>query len=115
LLSYKARARIEESVLSLFTPEEPMSDTPAIPDDDGAAGRPRRRRWTNARMGAFLNELARTGSVAGAAASVGMGRQSAYKLRRRLAGSRFDAAWGEANRAGRRRARFARIEAASGG
>jgi hypothetical protein len=44
-------------------------------------------------MAAFLRELAATQSVSQAARSVGMGRQSAYKLRKRLAGQPFDQAW----------------------
>jgi len=90
-----------------------MSDIPASLDRGGPGrARARRNRWTDARMGAFLRELAATGSVAAAAARAGMGRQSAYKLRRRLAGTLFDAAWDRANRAGRRRAMFERIESA---
>jgi molybdenum-dependent DNA-binding transcriptional regulator ModE len=93
-----------------------MSDTLASADGGvPERARPRRKRWTNARMAAFLRELAETGSVRAAAESVGMGRQSAYKLRRRLAGSLFDTAWERASRAGRRRAVFERIERASGG
>jgi len=44
-------------------------------------------------MVAFLNALRDTQSVTQAADSVGMGRQSAYKLRKRLAGQPFAAAW----------------------
>jgi len=49
--------------------------------------------WTNARMAAFLRALAETRSVAAAARSVGMSRQSAYKLRNRLPRSPFAQAW----------------------
>jgi hypothetical protein len=59
---------------------------------------PRRRnadyRWTRPKILAFLHGLARTGSVAQAARSVGMSRQSAYRLRAR-AGERFAAGWDE--------------------
>jgi hypothetical protein len=41
--------------------------------------------WTPARRAAFLRELRACRSVRQAAASVGMSRQSAYRLRRRLA------------------------------
>lgn len=44
-------------------------------------------------MVAFLRALAERRSVAAAARSVGMSRQSAYKLRARLAGQPFDQAW----------------------
>ena len=62
----------------------------------GARRAPRRHEWTRARIDAFLRELAATGSVSRAARSVGLSRQSAYKLRRRLAGEPFAAAWDEA-------------------
>ena len=54
---------------------------------------PRRNRWTRKKMVAFLRALRSLQSVDAAARSVGMGRQSAYKLRARLAGSAFDEAW----------------------
>lgn len=44
-------------------------------------------------MAAFLRALATTHSVSEAARSVGMSRQSAYKLRARLKGKPFDLAW----------------------
>ncbi|MDN3644664.1 hypothetical protein QWY75_00430 [Pontixanthobacter aestiaquae] len=49
--------------------------------------------WTPARQAAFLRELAATHNVSAAARAVGMGRQSAYKLRMRLQGTPFDKAW----------------------
>ena len=52
---------------------------------------PRHHEWTAVRMVAFLRELAATLSVSRAARSVGMSRQSAYKLRRRLPA--FAEAW----------------------
>lgn len=50
-------------------------------------------RWTGARMGQFLDELAASQSVAAAARAVGMSRQSAYRLRARLQGAAFGTAW----------------------
>lgn len=50
-------------------------------------------RWTRARMADFLAELATSHSVAAAARAVGLSRQSAYRLRARLRGEAFDAAW----------------------
>jgi len=50
-------------------------------------------RWTRARQAAFLAALAETHSVAEAARSVGMSRQSAYKLRTRLREQPFAMAW----------------------
>ena len=49
--------------------------------------------WTPARQAAFLRELAVTHNVSAAARAVGMGRQSAYKLRHRLRGTPFDKGW----------------------
>ncbi|WP_338465939.1 hypothetical protein RXV95_10190 [Novosphingobium sp. ZN18A2] len=54
---------------------------------------PDNRRWTNARQADFLRQLSATHSVAEAARSVGMSRQSAYRLRSRLKGGAFDLAW----------------------
>ena len=54
---------------------------------------PRHDEWTLTKMVAFLRELAASQSVSRAASAVGMGRQSAYKLKRRLAGQPFAAAW----------------------
>lgn len=49
--------------------------------------------WTPARQALFLRVLAATGNVSAAAREAGMTRQSAYKLRARLAGEPFDLAW----------------------
>ena len=54
---------------------------------------PRPHEWTRGRMVAFLRALAASRSVAHAARSVGLSRQSAYRLRWRLAGTAFDEAW----------------------
>ena len=50
-------------------------------------------RWTPQRQLAFLDTLAQTRSITRAAASAGMSRESAYRLRRRPAGALFAAAW----------------------
>jgi len=77
-------------------------DDPAAPP----ARKPRRGnadyRWTVPKVTAFLEALALCGQVAEAARSVGMGRQSAYKLRARLAGTRFAAAFEGARKKGLR-------------
>lgn len=52
--------------------------------------------WTSERQAAFLSHLAATHNVARAARSVGMSRQSAYRLRARLHGEPFDRAWAAA-------------------
>lgn len=49
--------------------------------------------WTKPKMCQFIEALAETGSVAAAARSIGMSRQSAYRLRARLNGQPFDLAW----------------------
>jgi hypothetical protein len=67
-------------------------------------------RWTASKVIAFLDALAESGRVDEAAAAVGMGRQSAYRLRRRLAGTRFDAAFDGARRTGIRKRMAASIE-----
>lgn len=53
----------------------------------------RRDGWTTSRQAAFLRALASTHSVKQAARSVGMSRQSAYRLRARLREQPFDLAW----------------------
>ena len=80
-------------------------DQPLTPDPLAVPARtPRRRnadyRWTVPKVTGFLEALARSGSVAEAARSVGMGRQSAYKLRARLAGTRLAAAFEGARKQG---------------
>ncbi|QWC57341.1 hypothetical protein F7D01_09805 [Erythrobacter sp. 3-20A1M] len=49
--------------------------------------------WSLDRQAAFLRQLSATHSVSEAARSVGMSRQSAYRLRSRLKGKAFDLAW----------------------
>lgn len=61
------------------------------PPGAGSAG----PRWTTRKMIEFLRALAATHSVKDAARAVGMSRQSAYRLRSRLKGMAFDAAWDE--------------------
>jgi molybdenum-dependent DNA-binding transcriptional regulator ModE len=51
-------------------------------------------RWTGAKITAFLHALVETGSVSRAARSVGMSRQSAYRLRAR-SGREIAALWDE--------------------
>ena len=59
--------------------------------------KPRQRnadyRWTVPKVAAFLEALSLSGSVAAAAREVGMSRQSAYRLRKRLDGPLFSAAF----------------------
>lgn len=62
---------------------------------------PRHGEWTIEKQVAFLQTLAATQSVSQAARSVGMGRQSAYKLRTRLDNAPFGAAWRMAMQGGR--------------
>ena len=53
----------------------------------------RRDGWTPARQAAFIGYLAETRSVAAAAKRVMMGRESAYRLRKRPGAAGFAAAW----------------------
>src|SRR5690606_25272034 len=72
------------------TPPKPPQPVYVAPGD----------RWNKPKMAEFLRHLAATQSVAAAARAVGMGRQSAYKLRARLKGQPFDIAWEAAFRHG---------------
>jgi len=54
---------------------------------------PRHDGWTRAKQVAFLRALSASHSVSDAAKSVGMSRQSAYRLRSRMKGLPFDLAW----------------------
>lgn len=94
----------------LFDPENPDRDEPLSPDAE-----PGSRQWTRAKMGDFLRMLAASHSVAQAARSVGMSRQSAYKLRSRLKGEPFDIAWETAFRHGYDNLAHAALERALNG
>lgn len=54
---------------------------------------PRADGWTPLRQGQFIGWLAHTRSVAAACRKVAMGRESAYRLRRRPGAAGFAAAW----------------------
>lgn len=56
----------------------------------------RRDGWTAERQLRFLDALASTRSVVKAAASVGMSRESAYRLRNRAGGALFAVLWDRA-------------------
>ncbi|HWK42055.1 MAG TPA: hypothetical protein VNR60_09005 [Croceibacterium sp.] len=68
-------------------------------------------RWTDARALAFLEELARSGSVADAARAVGVSRNSAYRLRARA--PVFAEGWEVAQRAATARLRQGIVAARS--
>jgi len=55
--------------------------------------RPRGDGWTVNRQAQFIGMLAQTGSVLAAAQAVGIGRESAYRLRKRPGAAGFAAAW----------------------
>ena len=55
--------------------------------------KPRRNGWNIERQCAFLAQLYFTGSVAAAARHVGLTRESAHRLRKRLGAEGFSAAW----------------------
>lgn len=87
-----------------------MTDTPPAQPSPAHPSSPRKRvrrcnadyRWTMPKVTAFLEALCECGSVAEAARSVGMGRQSAYRLRARLAQTQYAAAFENARREGQR-------------
>ena len=66
-------------------------------------------------MAEFLRALAATHSVKDAAKAVGMSRQSAYKLRSRLKGLAFDAAWDQVFRHSYENLPYAALERALNG
>ena len=66
---------------------------PRIPAFAPVPTRTRRDGWTPARQAQFIGALAETGSVAAAAARVGMSRESAWRLRARDGAESFAAAW----------------------
>ena len=68
-------------------PASPPASSPASGASPAPAAAPRRNadyRWTPAKAMGFLEALAACGKVAAAARSVGMTRQSAYRLRARV-------------------------------
>ncbi len=101
---------------------EPLAVSQETPDrvrgdDKGKIARKRPRpvrhnEWTRAKMGAFLRELAATQSVTAAAKSVGMTRQSAYRLKNRLVGTPFALGWEVALEAGLSQLAHAALERA---
>ena len=92
---------------------------PCVPPEGGKMPHPRRtphhNEWTRAKMVAFLRELAASQSVAQAARSVGMSRQSAYKLRTRLARTPFALGWEVALEAGLQQLAHAMLDRAVNG
>lgn len=76
-----------------MTHHAPIPPPDAAPYGPAPAPAPNSSRWTPAKMADFLRQLSATHSVSEAARSVGMSRQSAYRLRSRLKGSDFDLAW----------------------
>ncbi|QTD55245.1 hypothetical protein [Parasphingorhabdus cellanae] len=73
-----------------------MTSSPHIPSEQDLPEptlRPQHNGWSKPKMRSFLEALAASGSVTTAAKSVYMTRDSAYKLRARLAGTPFDLAW----------------------
>jgi hypothetical protein len=88
---------------------------PAAPESSDAARKPRHTEWTRTKMVAFLRELAASQSVHHAARSVGMSRQSAYRLRNRLARTPFALAWEVALESGLQQLAHAAVDRALNG
>lgn len=100
------------------TPSESGSALSAAsrqPDDEPRSATPANGRWNKRRMAAFLRELAATLSVAAAARSVGVSRQSAYRLKNRLASTPFAFGWEVALEAGFAQLAHAMMERAVNG
>ena len=87
-----AAARAQAIARPPFALSEP-AETANTPFDNEHPEFERDDRWSKRKMAEFLRALAARQSVAAAARSVGMSRQSAYKLRNRLKGEPFDIAW----------------------
>lgn len=66
---------------------------PRIPRFHPVPVSPRSDGWTVERQARFIGMLAQTRSVAAAARAVSMGRESAYRLRKRVGAAGFVAAW----------------------
>lgn len=84
------------------------ANEPTDSASEGDFSPPAQSGWTISKQIDFLRMLAETQCVTTAARSVGMGRQSAYKLRARLADAPFGAGWRLATKS----ARSALLEAA---
>jgi hypothetical protein len=84
-------------------PETHLTVIPAVTVPD---------RWSRTKMAEFLRVLGATHSVSEAARSVGVSRQSAYRLRARLRGEPFDIAWDAALQSGYEALRQAALERA---
>lgn len=75
-------------------PDRGESSAASRADERGKAHKPTRHDgWSLDKQAGFLRALSATHSVSAAAKSVGMSRQSAYRLRSRLKGQAFDLAW----------------------
>jgi len=70
-----------------------ISLSPANPSNPRAEHNARQDGWTLPKQATFLRALSASHSVTQAAKSVGMSRQSAYRLRSKLKGQAFDLAW----------------------
>lgn len=84
-------ARLVPAIIDRSALMVAASDCAPLPAPEAGEGR-----WSRAKQTQFLQHLAASHSVAAAARSVGMSRQSAYRLRARLKGQPFDRAWGAA-------------------
>jgi hypothetical protein len=90
--------QLTKSVIWRIMDNEHPPANPAAPDTTGAAPsqpmpKERHNGWNRHKMALFLEVLTETACVSTAAKSVGMSRQSAYRLRARLIGQPFDLGW----------------------
>jgi len=84
------------AIAEVLPPLDERQDTAAASDCAPLGPPQAEQRWSRAKQVAFLQHLAASHSVSAAARSVGMSRQSAYRLRARLKGQPFDLAWAAA-------------------
>jgi len=74
-------------------PDPTRAPRPRLPAFHPVPVRARADGWTPVRQAEFIGMLAETGSVAAAAAFVGMARETAYRLRRKPGAQEFAQAW----------------------
>jgi hypothetical protein len=97
-------------------PSQFSPDTfPDIPFTPVPVGKTRHDGWSTMQQKRFVAALSVMGSVRHAARAIGMGRQSAYRLRERDGAESFAQAWDEALEEGRKRMFCAGLERAING
>jgi hypothetical protein len=88
-------------ILPSYPSSEPSEEALYIPFIPAPMDRARHDGWTEERQRQFVGALSVMGSVGKALKAVGMGRVSAYNLRKRAGAEDFARAWDEALENGR--------------